>query len=228
MSTGISLKKRRMAKRTTDALWRGIHGSGRDRRSTGKRIESLPEKGDQQFTVDGRNAEITVDLVLQTRAKMSENKVNGPDDAVLDDQAFAVGEDLHNYGVLPRTFFWVRWMHPARGRLWNWFSWGNQTRNQRRGSGATGPLRWHRWCRSGTRLVWWCVRKRSKSQRLGKDVTWEESTGVLVTNLSQKNTWNDRRKELPCWAMATWFDQQCLWQTWTSRQLSARRGRGIL
>ena len=82
-----------------------------------------------------------------------------------------------------KNVFWVRWMHLARGRLWNWFSWGNQTRNQRRGSKT---LRWHRWCRSGTRLVWWCVRKRSKSQRLGKDVTWEESTGVLVTNLSQK------------------------------------------
>ena len=39
-------------------------------------------KGDQQFTVEGRNAEeITVDLVLQARAKMSDNKVNGLDDA---------------------------------------------------------------------------------------------------------------------------------------------------
>ena len=30
------------------------------------------EKGDQKFTVDGRNAEITVDLVLQAKAKLSD------------------------------------------------------------------------------------------------------------------------------------------------------------
>ena len=40
-------------------------------------------KGDQQFTEDGRNAEITVVLVLQARAKMSDNKVNGPEDVVV-------------------------------------------------------------------------------------------------------------------------------------------------
>ena len=35
------------------------------------RIESFKKRGDQQFTLDGRNAEVTVDLVLQARAKMS-------------------------------------------------------------------------------------------------------------------------------------------------------------
>ena len=36
----------------------------------------------QQFTDDGRKGEITVHLVLQARAKMSDNKVHGPEDAV--------------------------------------------------------------------------------------------------------------------------------------------------
>ena len=40
-------------------------------------------KGDRHFTDDGRGAEITVVLVLQARAKMSENKVNGPEGAVV-------------------------------------------------------------------------------------------------------------------------------------------------
>ena len=40
------------------------------------------KKGSHLFAVDGRKAEITVDLVLQARAKMCDNKVNGPDDAV--------------------------------------------------------------------------------------------------------------------------------------------------
>ena len=33
--------------------------------------------------MEGRNAEITVDLVLQARAKMCDNKVNGPQNAVV-------------------------------------------------------------------------------------------------------------------------------------------------
>ena len=41
------------------------------------------KKGNQQFTEDGRNAEITVDPVLQARSKLSENKVNGPEDAIV-------------------------------------------------------------------------------------------------------------------------------------------------
>ena len=40
-------------------------------------------EGDQQFTQDGRGAEITIDLVLQSREKMSDNRVNGPEDAVV-------------------------------------------------------------------------------------------------------------------------------------------------
>ena len=42
------------------------------------RIEYFKKKGNQQITEEGRNAEITIDLVLQARAKMSDNKVNGP------------------------------------------------------------------------------------------------------------------------------------------------------
>ena len=41
------------------------------------------KKGNLKFTEEGRNAEITVDLVLQARAKLSENKVNGPEDAIV-------------------------------------------------------------------------------------------------------------------------------------------------
>ena len=47
------------------------------------RIEYFWKKGNQQFTEDGRTAEITVDPVLQARAKHSENNVNGPEDAIV-------------------------------------------------------------------------------------------------------------------------------------------------
>ena len=47
------------------------------------RIEYLKKKRDLQFAEDGRSAEITVDLVLQAGAKLSDNKVNGPEDATV-------------------------------------------------------------------------------------------------------------------------------------------------
>ena len=47
------------------------------------RTEYFRKKGNQPFTEDGRNAEITVDLVLPARAILSENKVNGPEDAIV-------------------------------------------------------------------------------------------------------------------------------------------------
>ena len=44
-------------------------------------IEYFKKKGDRQFTDDGNRGEITVDVMLQDRAKMFENKVKGPEDA---------------------------------------------------------------------------------------------------------------------------------------------------
>ena len=43
-----------------------------------KRIQYFKNKVDQQFMDDGRAADITIDLVLQARAKMSGNNANGP------------------------------------------------------------------------------------------------------------------------------------------------------
>ena len=62
-----------------------------------KRIKYFTRNGDQHFTNDGRRAEITIDLVLQAKAIMSENKVNGPEDAV-------VGEMIKQ---LPQEKFYI-------------------------------------------------------------------------------------------------------------------------
>ena len=48
-----------------------------------QRIEKYKREGDKDFTEHGRTAEITIDFVLQARAKMSEDKVNGPEDATV-------------------------------------------------------------------------------------------------------------------------------------------------
>ena len=47
------------------------------------RIEHFKNNGDQPFTEDGRNAEITVDLVLHARAELNPDMVNGPEDAIV-------------------------------------------------------------------------------------------------------------------------------------------------
>ena len=48
-----------------------------------RRREKYKKKELNQFTDDGRRAVITVDLLLQANAKMSDNRVNGPEDAVV-------------------------------------------------------------------------------------------------------------------------------------------------
>ena len=55
----------------------------RQKMSKRKRSNKYRQDGNRQFTEDGRIVEITVDMVLQARAKMSENKVNGPEDVVV-------------------------------------------------------------------------------------------------------------------------------------------------
>ena len=46
-------------------------------------LNTSEKRGNQQFIEEGRNAEITVDLVWQARAKLSEGKVNGPEDVIV-------------------------------------------------------------------------------------------------------------------------------------------------
>ena len=58
-----------------------------------------------QFTEDGRNAEITVDLVLQARANLSDNKVNGPEDAIVSEMIKQLPlEKIHCCEVFSGTF----------------------------------------------------------------------------------------------------------------------------
>ena len=45
--------------------------------------EECKEDGDNLFTEKGIGAEITLDLVLQSSAETSENKVNGPEDSIV-------------------------------------------------------------------------------------------------------------------------------------------------
>ena len=83
-----------------------------------KRVKYFKEKGDRNITEDGRGAEITMDLVLQARAKMSENKVNGPEGAVASEM---IKRLLLRRSTLLRCVFknasWTRRRLQVRGRL---------------------------------------------------------------------------------------------------------------
>ena len=61
-------------------------------------------KETKQFTVDVRNAEITVELVLQARANISDNKVNGPDDDIVSEMIKNLSSKKSHYlEVFSRT-----------------------------------------------------------------------------------------------------------------------------
>ena len=107
------------------------------------RIEYFKKKGDQQFTEEGRTAEITVDLMLYARAKISNNKVKwaGRRHRERDDEAFCPWRR----SALLRSVFRERFL----GQMESPSSWNimklvflrkTLMLNQRKGSEATRPL----------------------------------------------------------------------------------------
>ena len=92
----------------------------RRRREKCKKTElnTSKRKGDQQFTVDGRTAEITVDLLLQARAQMCDSKLNGPGDAVVSEMIKQLAlEKSRQLRSVFKNAPWVRWRGQVRGRL---------------------------------------------------------------------------------------------------------------
>ena len=87
MSTGILQKVDKNGKKNRGIVKR--YTRIRERREKCRKKESnvRRRKGTSSFTMDGRQAEITVDLVLQARATMSDKKVNGPEDGVVSEMA---------------------------------------------------------------------------------------------------------------------------------------------
>ena len=72
MLTGISRKTEKNGKESCRGIVQEVYTDQEETREVQE--STSKKKGDQQFTDDGRVAEITIDLALQGRAKM---KVNG-------------------------------------------------------------------------------------------------------------------------------------------------------
>ena len=67
-----------------------------------KKIEYFKKKGDREFTMVGRQAEVTVDLVLRASAKMSDNKISGPKDAMVSEMVKIL--PLENFYTTTKCF----------------------------------------------------------------------------------------------------------------------------
>ena len=81
------------------------------------------KKRNQQFTEEGRNAEITIDQVLQARAKLSDNQVNGPEDAIVSEMIKKLPmEKIYSIARCFQERLMGQMDLQVRGRLWNWSS----------------------------------------------------------------------------------------------------------
>ena len=70
-------------KNFNDILRKCIRMPTKQEKCKRKEFNISKRNGYRHFTDDGRGTDITIDLVLVARAKMSDNKVNGPEDAVV-------------------------------------------------------------------------------------------------------------------------------------------------
>ena len=177
---------------------------------------------DRQFADDGRGAEITVDLALQARAKMSENKVNGPEDAVVSEMnmllTFLVGqmEAPSSWKIVKLVFLRKPDAEPKKGI------------RSYRATALTSVM--SKWYESGTipRLDKETEPENWKKKHVGGvDGISCQHLQVMMTNLPQKH-WNGRKTERPYRGMEVCFAPQCIWKAWASRRRSMRQDRGTL
>ena len=100
-------RQRCLGQRTTETLCGGLCRSRGDYQKQKKKNQSRSTKndGDRHSTEEGRVAEITIDLVLQARAKMAESKVNVPEDSIVSEmiKQLPTSKILRDHAVLPRA-----------------------------------------------------------------------------------------------------------------------------
>ena len=138
------------------------------KRTQERKLKISKSKGNLQFTEDGRNAKITVDLVLQTRAELSENKVNGREDAPVGDQKFFCGEDLHNNEVFSGTISGSdgvsKLVESCETGVSEETRCTSDSRDQKQQSDPTAIG--HHGCPSGTHFVSSCAWRRKKDRQV--------------------------------------------------------------
>ena len=160
------------------------------------RIDYFKKIGDQQLTVARRNAEITVDLVLQARAKMS---VNGPEDAVVSEMIKQL--PLEKIFTITRCF---QELFKGSWKIVKLIFLRKPDAEPKKGIRSYRAV-----VLSSVFSKWYasCIVLRLESDR--EPESWKklhvgglngiscQRLQVMATNLLQKH-WNGRRKGLPC------------------------------
>ena len=163
--------RQRMAKRTSKALWRGVHWPGGNKRSTRKKNRIIQKKGNQQVaTKKSRGA------ASQSQVEWQQGQWTRGRDRERDDQKVVHVKDLHCCEVPSGTncgpdgipkFVEDRGtgLLEETGRC-----------PRRKGSEATEQQRWHRWCQWCTQHVLFLVWTRKKNLQTGRTYMLVERT----------------------------------------------------
>ena len=124
-------------------------------------IKQFKEYGATQFAGEGRSAEITIDLVLVARAKITVGQVKKTQSWRKWSNIFLRRRSTAKELVKRRSMKSRNASKPpswAEDRPIFWsivqFAWGSWVLHQRKGSTATGQSSSSRWCRSGTQHAW--------------------------------------------------------------------------
>ena len=90
----------------------------RKKRKKHRKAESSISSRKEISNLQRKDAEIKVDLVLQAGAKLSDNKVNGPEDATVNEMIKKLYmEKIYTFASAFEKKSWVRRNLPVLGRL---------------------------------------------------------------------------------------------------------------
>ena len=122
------------------------------------------KRKDPQFTMDWRNAEITVDSVWQARAKLCDNKVNGAEDAVVTEMMKQL--PLEKIYTITRCFqerFMGLMETPSSWKIMKFVFLRKPDAEPKKRIGSYRSIASTSVMSSGTRLVLFCVWKRKRT-----------------------------------------------------------------
>ena len=98
------------------------------------RIKEYKKDEDRHFTEAGRVAEMTIDLVFQARAKMAEERVNGPEDSIATEMIKQLAQEKYTkLQGASKTALRVCKKRPAPAKSRNWSSCGRRMLSRKKG-----------------------------------------------------------------------------------------------
>ena len=197
MSTGSSKKIGSFGKMITETLGRSIRRCGRDDGGAGGQDQEYKTDGDRHFTEEGRIAEITIDFIFQARVKMTEVRVNEPEDSIVTEMIKQLPpENSTRLQEVFRIALWDWKKLPVSGGLENECSSGGLMSSVINIKEVTESSQWLRW---SVKLINW---KEKKFWGIENDEDWRNWRDHLST--SSSSWWRSCSKVI-CVKMSKFF-----------------------